>query len=121
MELREAADTVLCRLKTSQPALQLDPATILVIIKIIQLLLPLVLDMCEKEPEDIPSLATNALRPTSVGDRINYWFTRRAVIRELGRARYRDAGGDALLAALLEEASMASVEDLESLCESENL
>lgn len=115
MKLRDAAGGIMATLQQSQPAQQFDPAIILIIIQALKILLPMVLEYCDKEPDEVPTLAARMLQPASVADRIAYWMAYRSLQRELGWRQYQLAGGSAMLRAILSGASESKPEDVESL------
>jgi hypothetical protein len=100
LELKKAADEILVQLQGDKPTMAFDPATIMIIIEALKILLPLVLEWCDKEPEEVPELAEGVLEPESFLERTRRWWAKRVLINELGRKQYNQAGGEALLDAV---------------------
>jgi len=115
--LRDAADEVLGQLSADQPTVKFDPAIIMVIIEALKVLLPLVLEWCNKEPEEVPQIAEGVLEPESVMEYTRRWWARRSLITELGRKQYNLAGGNALLDAVCRRASASGPERIRALYE----
>ena len=103
-ELKKAADEVLGQLQADKPTLTFDPATIMIIIEALKILLPLVLEWCDKEPKDVPQLAEGVLEPDTVMEYTRRGWARRTLIKELGRRQYNEVGGEALLDAVCRKA-----------------
>jgi len=72
-----------------------DPSVILVIIQIIEELLPLIIELCNLEPENVPKVAENVTG-------LRYMVWRNRAIRAVGRRPFREAGGDAMFRNLIE-------------------
>jgi hypothetical protein len=107
LELKKAADEILVQLQGDKPTMAFDPATIMIIIEALKILLPLVLEWCDKEPEEVPELAEGVLEPESFLERTRRWWAKRVLINELGRKQYNQAGGEALLDAVCRRAAIA--------------
>jgi len=98
--LQEAAQRAV---KKQDPnVVSFDIATVLIIIQVIQALIPILRDMCDKDAEAVPELASDALDCGLLLPRTREWrIARRAAIRELGSKDYKEAGGDEMLKGVL--------------------
>lgn len=106
----KTADRVLGELKKNNPTCEFDPATILIIIQIIEAVLPFIVELCSKKPSDVPGLCGQAAKGGML-----YRIARRQVRRSVGWRDYYAAGGDKLLDALLEVGKTSSVDEIERM------
>ncbi len=81
-----------------------DPTIILLIMELIAGFLPTIMELCNKEPEDVISMAA---KPTGLQQRI----LRMRVRRNMGRRAFRD-GGDEIVNSLLVTTSDAKPEEI---------
>lgn len=110
MTTKEAADKVLVEMVRQSPGCAFDPNTILIIIEALKILLPLLLELCRKEPGEVSAVC----REAQYGG-IPYRVARRQLRRELSWKDYYAAGGDKLLDGLLAVGATATEEDVQSI------
>lgn len=89
---------------------QFDPTIILLIMELIAEFLPVIMELCNKEPEDVVSMAAE---PTFLQRRI----LRMRVRRNMGRKAFRD-GGDEIVNSLLVTTSNAKPEEISEIYDS---
>lgn len=115
MDMNKAAADVLFNYKPGVPAPQINPAIIAIIIEMIQTLLPILLEQCNKKPAEVPAMAQQAVDKDGFLGRVLWLAARRSVIREIGRADYHEAGGDELLAAVLRTGAVRTGDEIDQL------
>lgn len=115
MDMNKAAFSVFSRFRPDVPLLQINPAIIAIIIEIIQTLLPMLLEQCNKKPAEVPAMAQQAVDRDGFLGRVLWLVARRSVIREIGRADYHEAGGDELLNAVLVTGALSIGDEIENL------
>ena len=99
---KQFADNVAAKLRSNNPYLEFDPTIIFVIIELIEQILPVIIEMCEKDPKDVPRYAQAA-------SGFAYRWLRRQCRRAVGWRDYYGFGGDKLLDAGLQ--TMAEMDE----------
>lgn len=106
--LKETACDIAKRASVANPGYSFDPTIIYVIIEIVEMVLPMIIELCDKESRDVPELAKDTL---AYGG-FKYRWTRRQARRAVGWRDYYGAGGDRVLDAVLGEAAESDPEDI---------
>ena len=101
------ANRILGEMRKNDPSCSFDPATILIILQILQEILPVLLELCAKSPEEVPDVCREAARGG-----MSYRIARRQVRRAVGWRDYYAAGGDKLLNAVLAVGMASSPEEV---------
>ena len=114
MQLNDAAKAVVQRLESDNPDYQFDPAIILVIVEAIQTLLPLLIELCEVLPSEVPRAAAKIKAGETFADRVRWRVAYRRLRRELGSDFY-SAGGAKLVDAMLDAAASTSGDRIDEL------
>ena len=102
------ANRVFGEMKKNDPTCSFDPAIIMVIVEALQILLPMLIELCDKTTNEVPSVCGETLSHGGFAYRV----ARRQLRRKLGWRDYYAAGGDKLLNAVLAVGMASSPEEV---------